>query len=155
MIPYALGLPETYSITVKGHKNPIVLHKAEKLLGPYWDYLQYCQDQLCIEYMEDKKTALMTIESFNYYSWNNLQVFVDFVDQNFKEMEDKGIKNLIIDVRFNGGGSQSAAIHLLKYLVDKPFTYYSKAEYAGKIGKAEGKNSSIPWRMDIKGRSYF
>lgn len=155
MIPYALGLPETYSITVKGHKNPIVLHKAEKLLSPYWDYLQYCQDQLCIEYMDDKKTALMTIESFNYYSWNNLQVFVDFVDQNFKEMEEKGIKNLIIDVRFNGGGSQSAAIHLLKYLVDKPFTYYSNADYPGKVGKIEGEELIHPVANGYKGKVLF
>jgi hypothetical protein len=85
MLPYALGLPETYSITVKGRKNPIVLNKAEKPLGPYWDYLKYCPNLLCIEYLDDQKTALMTIESFNYYSWNNLQVFIDFVDQNLKK----------------------------------------------------------------------
>jgi len=155
MLPYALGLPETYSITVKGRKNPIVLHHSEKPLSPYWDYLKYCPNLLCIEYMDDKKTALMTIESFNYYSWNNLQVFVDFVDQNFKEIEAKGIKNLIIDVRFNGGGSQSAAIHLLKYLVDKPFTYYSKADFPGKIGKIEGEELIYPFTNGYKGKVLF
>lgn len=155
MIPYALGLPETYSIIVKGHNNPIVLHKAEKSLGPYWDYLKYCPNLLCIEYMDDKKTALMTIESFNYYSWNNLQVFGDFIDQNFKEIQEKGIKNLIIDVRFNGGGSQSAAIHLLKYLVDKPFTYYSKSDFPGKIGKIEGEELIYPFTNRYKGKVLF
>lgn len=155
MIPYVLGLPATYSITVKGNKNPIVLHKAEKPLGPYWDYLKYCPNLLCIEYMDNKKTALMTIESFNYYSWNNLQVFVDFVDQNFKEIEKKGIKNLIIDVRFNGGGSQSAAIHLLRYLMDKPFTYYSKSDFPGKIGKMEGEEVIYPIEKGYKGKLLF
>jgi hypothetical protein len=155
MLPYALGLPETYSITVKGRKNPIVLNKAEKPLGPYWDYLKYCPNLLCIEYLDDQKTALMTIESFNYYSWNNLQVFIDFVDQNFKEIEVKGIKNLIIDVRYNGGGSQSAAIHLLKYLVDKPFTYYSKADFPGKVGKIEGEELIYPFSNGYKGKVLF
>lgn len=155
MIPYALGLPKTYSITVKGHKNPIVLNKAEKPLGPYWDYLKYCPNLLCIEYLDDQKTALMTIESFNYYSWNNLQVFIDFIDQNFKDIEAKGIKNLIIDVRYNGGGSQSAAIHLLKYLVDKPFTYYSKADFSGKVGKIEGEELIYPFTNGYKGKVLF
>jgi Peptidase family S41 len=155
MIPYALGLPETYSITLKGRKNPIVLHHAEKTLGPYWDYLKYCPNLLCIEYIDDKKTALMTIESFNYYNWNNLKVFTDFIDQNFKEIEAKGIKNLIIDVRYNGGGSQSAAIHLLKYLMDKPFTYYSKADFPGKIGKIEGEELIYPVTNRYKGKVLF
>lgn len=155
MIPYALGLPETYSITVKGCKNPIVLNKAEKPLGPYWDYLKYCPNLLCIEYLDDQKTALMTIESFNYYSWNNLQVFIDFIDQNFKDIEAKGIKNLIIDVRYNGGGSQSAAIHLLKYLVDKPFTYYSKSDFPGKTGKIEGEELIYPFTNGYKGKVLF
>jgi Peptidase family S41 len=155
MIPYALGLPETYTMTVKGRKNPIVLHPAEKPLGPYWDYLKYCPNLLCIEYMDDKKTALMTIESFNYYNWNNLKVFTDFIDQNFKEIEAKDIKNLIIDVRFNGGGSQSAAIHLLKYLMDNPFTYYSKADFPGKIGKIEGEELIYPATNRYKGKVLF
>jgi len=155
MIPYALGLPETYTITVKGRKNPIVLHKAEKPLGPYWDYLKYCEKQLCLEFLEDKKAALMTITSFNYYSWNNLQEFIDFIDQNFKEIKTKGIKNLIIDVRFNGGGSQSAAIHLLKYLVDKPFTYYSKSDFPGKVGKIEGEELIYPMADVYKGKVLF
>jgi C-terminal processing protease CtpA/Prc len=155
MIPYALGLPETYTITVKGNKNSIVLQKAEKPLGPYWDYLQYCEKQLCLEFLDDKNAALLTITSFNYYSWNNLQEFVDFIDQSFKDIEAKDIKNLIIDVRFNGGGSQSAAIHLLKYLVDKPFTYYSKAYSAGKIGKAEGEELIYPMTNGYKGKVLF
>lgn len=155
MLPYALGLPETYSITMKGHKNPIVLHKAEKPLGPYWDYLQYCEKQLCLEFLDDKNAALLTITSFNYYSWNNLQEFVDFIDQSFKEIKEKGVQNLIIDVRYNSGGSQSSAIYLLKYLVDKPFTYYSKADFPGKMGKIEGEEVIFPNDNGYNGKVVF
>lgn len=155
LIPYALGLPDQYSITVQGVEKPVILHKAHKDIGTYWDYLQYCQNQLCFKVLKDKKAALMTITSFNYYSWNNLQEFIDFIDQSFKEIEEKGIQNLIIDVRYNSGGSQSSAIHLLKYLVDKPFKYYSKADFAGKIGKIEGEEIIQPMKKGYKGKVLF
>lgn len=155
MIPYALGLPEEYSITLKGAQKTIVLRKSEKAVGPYWDYLQYCEKQLCFEFLEDKKVAILTITSFNYYSWNNLQEFVDFIDQSFKEIKEKGVQNLIIDVRYNSGGSQSSAILLLKYLVDKPFTYYSKADFPGKMGKIEGEEVIFPNDNGYNGKVLF
>jgi len=155
LIPYSLGLPKEYSLTLKGAQKPIVLRKSEKAVGPYWDYLQYCEKQLCLEFLEDKKAALLTITSFNYYSWNNLQEFVDFIDQSFKEIKEKGVQNLIIDVRYNSGGSQSSAIHLLKYLVDKPFTYYSKADFPGKMGKIEGEEVIFPNDNGYNGKVLF
>ncbi|MBK7809049.1 MAG: peptidase S41 [Saprospiraceae bacterium] len=155
LIPYSLGLPEEYSLTLKGAQKPIVLRKSEKAVGPYWDYLQYCEKQLCFEFLEDKKAALLTITSFNYYSWNNLQEFVDFIDQSFREIKEKGVQNLIIDVRYNSGGSQSSAIHLLKYLVDKPFTYYSKADFPGKMGKIEGEEVIFPNDNGYNGKVLF
>lgn len=155
LIPYSLGLPEEYSLTLKGAQKPIVLRKSEKAIGTYWDYLQYCEKQLCFEFLEDKKAALLTITSFNYYSWNNLQEFVDFIDQSFREINEKGVQNLIIDVRYNSGGSQSSAIHLLKYLVHKPFTYYSKADFPGKMGKIEGEKVIFPNDKGYNGKVLF
>ncbi len=155
LIPYALGLPDQYSITLKGVEKPVILHKAHQNIGTYLDYLQYCQNQLCFKVLEDKKAALLTITSFNYYSWNNLQEFIDFIDQSFKEIEEKGIQNLIIDVRYNSGGSQSSAIHLLKYLVENPFRYYSKADFAGKMGKIEGEEIIHPMKNGYKGKVVF
>jgi len=140
---------------LKGAQKPIVLRKSEKAVGPYWDYLQYCEKQLCFEFLEDKKAALLTITSFNYYSWNNLQEFVDFIDQSFREINEKGVQNLIIDVRYNSGGSQSSAIHLLKYLVHKPFTYYSKADFPGKRGKIEGEEVTYPMANGYNGKVLF
>ncbi len=45
-----------------------------------------------------------------------------FYKQCFKEISNKNIKNLIIDLRDNGGGKASNAAYLLQYLVDTPFT---------------------------------
>lgn len=157
MIAYALGFPETYTIAVQGKKEPIVLKKAEAFKDPFDDSsIQRCANNLCFEVLvDDPKTAILTISSFNYYPWNNLSVFTTFMDKTFVEIQQKGIKNLIIDVRFNGGGSQQSSIHLLRYLVDKPFTYYSTSDFPGKTEKIDGDGEVAPFSKRFKGKLYF
>jgi Periplasmic protease len=46
----------------------------------------------------------------------------------FSDMKEKGIKNLIIDLRFNGGSSSRLRDMLLSYLTDKPFRQYSRVD---------------------------
>lgn len=156
LIAFALGFPETYSIVLKGQKAPILLNKAETKKDPFWDpSIFYCQKELCLEFLDDQKTAVMSISTFNFYPFNNLDVFKTFVDKSMTEINSKGIKNLIIDVRWNGGGSQLASIHLLRYLAKKPFVYYSRADFAGKTGKIEGEESFAPFENRYKGKLYF
>jgi C-terminal processing protease CtpA/Prc len=50
---------------------------------------------------------------------------VTFVDKSFKKLREQSTKNLIIDLRFNGGGSPESSIYLLKHLMNKPFTYFT------------------------------
>lgn len=157
MIPFALGFPETYNIVVKGAEAPIVLNKAETVREPFRDasIKPACDDNLCFEVLDDNQTAILTISTFNYYQWNDLGVFINFIDSSFAAINQKGIKNLIIDVRFNGGGSQHASIHLLKYLVDKPFIYYSNAQFEGKTAKIDGEELITPFEHRFKGKCYF
>jgi len=155
-IPYALGFPEAYKIAVKGREAPIVLNKAATIKDPFRDEsIERCGDFLCLEMLSDGKTAIMTIESFNYYPWNDLPVFINFMDSSFMKINQKGIKNLVIDVRFNGGGSQQSSIHLLRYLVDKPFIYYSNAQFEGKAAKIDGEEVIAPFKNRFKGKCYF
>ena len=157
MIPFALGFPETYNIVVKGAEAPIVLNKAETVREPFRDasIKPACDDNLCFEMLDDNQTAILTISTFNYYQWNDLGVFINFIDSSFAAINQKGIKNLIIDVRFNGGGSQHSSIHLLKYLVDKPFIYYSNAQFEGKTAKIDGEELITPFEHRFKGKCYF
>jgi len=152
MIPYALNFPESYELSVKGKKEPIRLNPApapaqgERFEEPFQ---LPCPDNLCLEILEADNTAILTVSSFNYYWWSNLTVFTDFMDKSFKKINEKGIKNLIIDVRFNGGGSSHSSIHLLKYLVDKPFVYYSQVAYD------EEEGVQVPFENRYKGKLYF
>ncbi len=156
LIPHALGFPQTYSIGIKGKKEPVVLNPAEKATGPWQDNsIPGCSTDLCLDLSPDQQTATITIATFNFYPWNNLPVFQHFIDSSFTVIQQKGIKNLIIDVRFNGGGSQYASIHLLRYLVDRPFIYYANAQFEGKTAKIEGEEEITPFANRFKGKCYF
>ncbi len=154
-IPYALGLPKTFEIVVKEKNGSIQLHKATKMATELYDAsINSCSNDLCFEIVEGN-TAVLTIASFNYYEWNNYAVFKSFLDSSMKEINNKKIKNLLIDVRYNRGGSQYPSIYLLQHLMDKSFTYYSKVESEGKTDKNYGEDVFHPVENRFKGKVYF
>ncbi len=154
-IPYALGLPKTFEIVVKEKNGSIQLHKATKMATELYDAsINSCSNDLCLEIVEGN-TAVLIISSFNYYEWNNYAVFKSFLDSSMKEINNKKIKNLLIDVRYNRGGSQYPSIYLLQHLMDKSFTYYSKVESEGKTDKNYGEDVFQPVKNRFKGKVYF
>lgn len=155
LIPYALGLPNTFDIVVKENNGSIKLHKAKEMATELYDpSVNSCSKDLCLEILEPQ-TAVLTISSFNYYEWNNYPVFKAFIDSSMTIINNNKIQNLIIDVRYNGGGSQYPSIYLLQHLMDKPFTYYSKTEYEGKTDKTYGEEVIYPLENRFKGKVYF
>ncbi|WP_073315317.1 S41 family peptidase [Aquimarina spongiae] len=71
----------------------------------------------------EENYAYMKISRFFKDSYEEEEdTYPIFYKQCFKEIHDKNIKNLIIDLRNNGGGKASNAAYLLQYFVDKPFT---------------------------------
>ena len=61
-------------------------------------------------------TAFLTLNTFEHgYHLRG------FFHHSFREMKDKGVKNLVIDVRSNGGGDASLSTLLTRYLIDKKF----------------------------------
>jgi C-terminal processing protease CtpA/Prc len=155
LIPYALGLPKTFEIVVNENNGSIKLHKAIEMATELYDpSINSCSNDLCLEILGGE-TAVLTISSFNYYEWNNYPVFKSFLDSSMKVIENKKIENLIIDVRYNRGGSQHPSIYLLQHLMDKPFTYYSKTESAGKTDKTYGEEIFYPLENRFRGKVYF
>jgi tetratricopeptide (TPR) repeat protein len=155
MIPYALDFPEKYEITIKGVDQSILLKQAETIHEPFVDRsIGFSRNNLSLKFI-DNKIALLTVASFNYYRWNDFDVFKNFIDSSFKEISKRGVQALVIDVRSNPGGSQSAAMHLLQYLVNKPFTYFSNAQFEGKTEKIEGEDEVSPFENRFKGNCYF
>jgi C-terminal processing protease CtpA/Prc len=150
MIPYSLNFPTSYKIKVKGKEDIIILNKAETVIKSFSNkFKKQCEDDLCLEFLDNSKNAILTISSFNYYPWNNLSYFTEFIDSSFKKINEKGAENLIIDLRFNGGGSPEASIHLLKYLIDKTFNYFSKTS------NFEKDKIYTNFNNGFKGKLYF
>ncbi|MCC8424395.1 S41 family peptidase [Mucilaginibacter sp. UR6-11] len=70
--------------------------------------------------------AVMTIRTFaNEYLVQTKENLADYLAASFKELEDKNVNSLIIDLRENGGGDDSNGALLYSYLTDRPFAYYT------------------------------
>ncbi|MBL0357729.1 MAG: tetratricopeptide repeat protein [Chitinophagaceae bacterium] len=56
LIPYALGLPNTFEIVVKENSGSIKLHKAEEMATELYDpSINSCSKDLCLEILEGKQ----------------------------------------------------------------------------------------------------
>lgn len=73
--------------------------------------------------------AILKFHSFeNGYNENDRKLAEKQLDQFFTRLDSLKTKNLIIDVRDNGGGAPEIASYFFSYLTDKPFYYF---DYVG------------------------
>jgi C-terminal processing protease CtpA/Prc len=69
-------------------------------------------------------TALLTVSSF---AWPDKAQFLAFTHEAFQELRAGGSRNLIIDVRANGGGDDVMWIEgILPYIATKPYRWGSR-----------------------------
>lgn len=62
----------------------------------------------------------------DFRSCNNVEGMKHFADSMFRELKEKNIGNLIIDVRHNGGGNSGVGDVLLRYIAREPFSQMEK-----------------------------
>ena len=80
---------------------------------------------LTLEYKPDG-VAVMTLKTFaNEYLEKTKENFENFLAASFKELKEKKITKLIVDLRENGGGEDTNGLLLYRYLAGKPFRYYA------------------------------
>jgi hypothetical protein len=81
---------------------------------------------LNLEY-PNKKVAVLTIATFNDELLRKSKLdFRSFLDSSFRNIKQKGISKLIIDLRSNGGGADAYGASLYSCLTRKPFQYYKQ-----------------------------
>jgi hypothetical protein len=73
-------------------------------------------------------TAIMKVKSFSADAANHNKFF----KESFAELKEKGIQNLILDLRDNGGGRLTACNKLFRYLYDKPHQYTGRSSMASR-----------------------
>ena len=53
------------------------------------------------------------------------EAFTTFIDEAFRDINDAGANDLIIDLRNNAGGDDAFSDYLISYIATKPFKWYS------------------------------
>lgn len=147
-IPYSFGFPESYNVLLAGNNKPVLLNKLTTYKPkPRIHPENKCQDNLCLDLIDETKTAVITIRSFAYYG-NKFLTYKKFIDESFQKMRSKGFKNLIIDVRMNGGGPSDAGIYLLRYIAKEQFVYFKSSAFN------EKKEFFEPFENQFNGKVY-
>ena len=63
-----------------------------------------------------------------FYKWKDHEKLTQFLDKTFKNIYEKQVSNLIIDIRSNTGGSDQCFHSLLEYLTAEPYKLYDRIE---------------------------
>lgn len=112
----------------KGAKVTIGIIRNGKLISVDCFCDEVSQNPVSYEIMEDGKIGYIYLSTFSL----NLDQFIAPV---LKEFEEKGIKNIILDIRNNGGGELNAAIDLAEYFI--PEGTIAKLKYKDPANNAD------------------
>lgn len=75
------------------------------------------------EFYHDGRTCYWRYDSFD--ASDGAKKAIDAV---FKDIREHSTQNLVIDLRFNGGGNSNAADYILSYITSKPYRLYSRVD---------------------------
>jgi len=164
----AYGLDSSYTIQYKDSTGKLrktirknfessadTLNDKQQLLPTFFTKKQFRRFKLLGDRNLETDTSLHTaIMSVNTFSKGRL---IRFFNNSFKKIKKQNIKNVVVDLRLNTGGSVLACTRLSQYLINKPFhvadtvAAYSRSFHSKKYIK--------PWliywlSMHISGRRY-
>ena len=125
------GVQENYSITYKTKKGETAttLLKADIIKNficksPFNRPSKY----LNLSYATSN-TAVLTIQTFfDGFLQQTGENFKQFLNSAFRDIKEKKVENLLIDVRSNQGGNDGNGALLYSYLSKIPFRYYASLE---------------------------
>jgi predicted O-methyltransferase YrrM len=122
------GFPEKYTVTyaLPGTTTRLTVDLYPADIGSVRKviFANFNHPPLAIDFLEDRKTAVMTVKTFVYY--DRVDYFKDFMDRSFRQIKEKGIENLVLDLRGNDGGDPFCAVVLYSYLEKEPAPYFAE-----------------------------
>ena len=112
---------ERKQVNLKGIKFPeLIKNKEQKSKGKTENY--------------SYKFTSNNIAIFDFKAFVDNEKFVPFLKEMFQKIKDRGVQNLIIDIRKNGGGNSQLTTELMQYISKTPFQQFGKTivKYSGK-----------------------
>jgi C-terminal processing protease CtpA/Prc len=128
---YLQGYTEEYEIEYVSFNEK--LKKKFTLKGLLYDSLVKIRKQKYPAFQQspaefkllNSSTAYLKIASLDENDYDKSKMdFYSFLRSSFDSINSKGIKNLILDMRGNGGGTDEYGKTLFSYFVDHAFLYY-------------------------------
>lgn len=113
-----------------------------------------------LKYFSKDDAAYMQIKTFDDRNskWGPNE-FKYFFEHSFKELKQRGIVNLILDIRGNPGGNGELADELIKYLtIEKYLQRDESCIFVDTLAKTEGKNISELYKnrcINKSGKTFY
>jgi len=126
-VKYALafGFTDTFKIEyLPQGKQKKALLDLQPVSKAAIDKTKTGKPELSFKEVEGKNTGILTINSFGYYG--QVEMFYAFIDSVFREINAKGIGNLVLDLRGNSGGDPFCSSYLWSYLEPEPLPYFKE-----------------------------
>jgi hypothetical protein len=144
------GQQESIVVTAKSEdgteKDYTVVPKKSRYLDPKKNKTPIAKT-LKFGFSEDGKTGILTIKKFSVYKFTDGDYY-KFLRHAFDTMKTTGTKQLIIDIRDNGGGNSQRINNLYRYLTDRKFYFTAGARMTGPARAQPGENAKTTRRRE-------
>jgi len=148
----AIELSELYTLEIKTDSGikKYQLQGVDGKVFPTENALGKTDEEQLLFKIEDN-IGYLTIRTFAKTKIKrNKQKFKKFIKESFENLENNGIKNLVIDLRYNTGGTDGNAALLASYFFDTPFRYWEKVEVTESIAEQIKGANRIFYKKPVK-----
>lgn len=126
-----LEIADTYTVVYKKggqeYTTTVAAQKFDQLAGD--NFLEEKQYDKPLAFKIQDNTGFLTIRTFaKSRIKQGHQKFKKFIRHSFKQLAKQEINNLVLDLRYNTGGTDANAAYLSSYFFDQPYRYWDRIE---------------------------
>lgn len=154
---YCIEFSEHYDITYKTPEGIILSHVQAALPVDtmYSNAYKFYPERyitgrkdsaITLRFRDDSSVAILRIRTFNKSGLKSMGVpsFKSEIHRCFNVIKNADVKNLVIDVRDNGGGNPEYARYVISHLIDSSFIYIEQYLAVNRLHWNECENRSHP-----------
>jgi C-terminal processing protease CtpA/Prc len=147
----------TFKIEIQYEKKPVtlILKGVSKDVFPSMEALESANVEQ-LRFDRKGKIGVLTIHSFaKSVIKRNGQHYRRFVKKTFREIADNKVNDLVIDLRYNTGGTDGNAAFLASHFFDKPFRYWDRIEVTESVAREIKGVYRIFYKKPVKRDSIY